>query len=143
MTGKELVAGREVLDGEPVAEYQGRFTGAFDIDYADGTGITQDDTVSFIVTARVDSFASKKTKAGDRKRINVLKVVDSHMIDKHEARYILDEMDVQVPGINMDGAENVAETRIDNMLEALAESDDDDKPFDFTKELVSSNGFHS
>lgn len=64
------------LDGHYVDQFDGRFTGTFDIDNDEGEKLSYDDVVSFFVVASVDKANFSTTKAGELKRTNVF-VVDS------------------------------------------------------------------
>lgn len=98
---KDLRDGREFFDGEPVDLYEGRFTGPFIIEPESGAVISNNDLVTFIVTARVDAPKfSYVRKSGDLKRSNAMKVISVTHMDADKAKYLYDNAGVQVDGVN-------------------------------------------
>jgi hypothetical protein len=127
MTGKELLHGREVYDGEPVVNYESRFKGSFPLDVSDGAAIAQDDTVTFVVTGTVASSSFKRSKTGDPVRINVVAIKGASYLDEGNARVLLDAMGVEMPGVNIDLDGNPLMNKAreyDAMLEDEEELDD-------------------
>jgi hypothetical protein len=98
--GKELRDGKEYFDGDPVAIYEGRFSGPFVIEEDDGCTISNGDLVTFIVTARVDVPKFSYTKTGDLKRSNTMKIVSVTPMDSDKAAYVYDNAGVSVQGVN-------------------------------------------
>lgn len=98
---KELKDGREYFDGDPVDLYEGRFTGPFVIDEANGASLSNGDLVTFIVTARVETpkFSYAK-KTGNLKRSNAMKVQYVKPISADKARFMYDSLGEEVDGIN-------------------------------------------
>lgn len=98
---KELKDGREWFDGEAVDIYEGRFTGPFILDEANGASMSNGDLVTFIVTARVDAprFTYMR-KTGDLKRSNAMKVAAVVPISADKARFLYDSLSTSVDGVN-------------------------------------------
>lgn len=98
---KVLRDGHEWFDGEMVDIYEGRFAGAFLIDPANGAALSNGDLVTFLVTARVDTpkFSHVK-KTGDLKRSNAMKVEAVVPLDPEKARWMYDNLSVEVAGVN-------------------------------------------
>jgi hypothetical protein len=98
---KELKDGREWFDGDPVDFYEGRFTGPFAIDEANGASLSNGDLVTFLVTARVESpkFTYVK-KTGNLKRSNAMKVQAVKPIAADKARFLYDSLGEEVDGVN-------------------------------------------
>ena len=118
---KELRDGREFFDGEPVAIYEGRFSGPFIIDEDRGATMSNGDLVTFIVTARVDmpKFGHIK-KTGDLKRSNTMKVEAVVSMDGDKAKFLYDSIGQMVEGVNdgiieIPGIE-VGESSIDDLM---------------------------
>jgi hypothetical protein len=111
--GKSLVDGREFFDGQPVELYEGRFTGQFYMSEVTGAALANDDLVTFIVTARVEApkFSYVK-KTGDLKRSNTMRVQSVIPIDYNEAKFMLDNMNALVAGVNDGLIESVVEENI-------------------------------
>jgi len=98
---KDLRDGREFFDGEPVDLYEGRFSGPFIIEPEPGAAISNNDLVTFIVTARVDAPKfSYVRKSGDLKRSNTMKVLSVVHMDADKAKYLYDNAGVDVEGVN-------------------------------------------
>lgn len=98
---KELKDGREFFDGDPVDLYEGRFTGPFIIDEANGASLSNGDLVTFIVTARVETPKfSYARKTGNLKRSNAMKVQHVKPISADKARYMYDSLGEEVDGVN-------------------------------------------
>ena len=106
---KELRDGREFFDGDPVDFYEGRFTGPFAIDEANGASLSNGDLVTFLVTARVDTpkFSYVK-KTGDLKRSNAMKVHYAKPVSADKARFLYDSLGDQVEGVNTGIVESAA-----------------------------------
>jgi hypothetical protein len=98
---KELKDGKEFFDGEAVDIYEGRFSGGFLLEEAQGAPMSNGDLVTFIVTARVDTpkFTYVR-KTGDLKRSNAMKVVAVLAVDSDQAKFLYDNMGLSVDGIN-------------------------------------------
>lgn len=119
---KDLRDGREFFDGEPVDLYEGRFSGPFIIEPEPGAAISNNDLVTFIVTARVDAPKfSYVRKSGDLKRSNTMKVVSVVHMDADKAKYLYDNAGVDVEGVNSGIIETpsmeIDETSIDDIIE--------------------------
>lgn len=71
---KKVVDGIEISDDMPVSEYDGKFSGTFDMDPEGAASMAYDDVVHFVVTTRLDNYGFKPTKFGDLKRVNTFKV---------------------------------------------------------------------
>lgn len=76
------------VDGFAVDEYQGTFTGTFDVQGVDAKYLAYDDEVLLVVRARVKPPRLKEMKNGDIVRVNVLglkegAVVRSDSLKKH------------------------------------------------------------
>ena len=98
---KTLIEGREYFDGEPVEIYEAKFGGSFQMLEETAAPLATDDLVTFIVTARVNSPKfTFVAKTGDLKRSNTMKVEEAFVIDKHEAKWLLDNMGEDVEGVN-------------------------------------------
>lgn len=98
---KELVDGQEFVDGKPVEVYDGKFTGTFEMDEFDGASMCSDELVTFIVTARVDMpVYGRVRKTGQAKRTNKLKLESAILVDAEKAKYMYDNMNVAVFGVN-------------------------------------------
>ena len=98
---KELIDGQEFVDGKPVEVYEGKFSGPFELDEFDGATMCSGELVTFVVTARVDlpKFGYVR-KTGQAKRVNTLKVESALLVDAEKAKYMYDNMNVSVIGIN-------------------------------------------
>ena len=111
--GKILVDGREFFDGEPVEIYEAKFGGSFHMLEETAAPLASDDLVTFIVTARVSSPQFKYvTKTGELKRSNIMKIEEVFVIDKHEAKWLLDNIGEDVEGVNsglLEGSEGSEE----------------------------------
>lgn len=98
---KKLVSGTEYFDGEPVEVYEGRFSGTFQMIEETAAALANDDQVTFIVTARVSSPKfSYVAKTGALRRSNTMKIEESYIMDAAEARYLLDNMGLDIEGVN-------------------------------------------
>lgn len=98
---KELKNGAEFFDGEPVALYEGKFSGAFLISESNGAPMSNGDLVTFIVTARVDTPKfSYVRKTGELKRSNAMRVQDVIPVDADKATFLYDSLGVSVNGVN-------------------------------------------
>lgn len=99
--GKTLKDGAEYFDGEQVDLYEARFAGAFFLDAANGAAMSNNDLVTFLVTARVDTpkFSHVK-KTGDLKRSNSMKVEKVVPLDPEKAAFMYDNVSVKVEGVN-------------------------------------------
>lgn len=86
------VGGIELSDDIPVTEYDGKFSGTFELDVERAKNMGYDDTVYFVVTTRLDSYSFKPTKYGDLKRVNTFKV--DHVRAVHAAD--LNKLQIQV-----------------------------------------------
>jgi hypothetical protein len=99
--GKTLKDGAEYFDGEQVDLYEARFAGAFFLDAPNGAAMSNNDLVTFMVTARVDTpkFSHIK-KTGDLKRSNSMKVEKVVPLDAEKAAWMYDQLSLKVPGVN-------------------------------------------
>ena len=85
--------GVQRFDGIPVVQYEGKFTGSFDIDEDVAVDISYDDVVTFVVTARSGKASIDATKFGDMKRSTAFNVVHTAVLDAETARAFYDSMD--------------------------------------------------
>ena len=99
--GKTLKDGAEYFDGEQVDLYEARFAGAFFLDAPNGAAMSNNDLVTFLVTARVDTpkFSHVK-KTGDLKRSNSMRVEKVVPLDAEKAAFMYDNVSVKVEGVN-------------------------------------------
>lgn len=97
---KDLRDGREFFDGDPIDFYEGRFSGPFEIDSESGASISNGDLVTFIVTARVDTPKFAHVKKLGLKRCNTMKIISAIAIDADRARYLYDNAEINVEGVN-------------------------------------------
>ena len=99
--GKTLKDGAEYFDGEQVDLYEARFAGAFFLDAPNGAAMSNNDLVTFLVTARVDTpkFSHVK-KTGDLKRSNSMKVEKVVPLDSEKAAFMYDNVSIKVAGVN-------------------------------------------
>lgn len=99
--GKVLKDGAEYFDGEQVDLYEARFVGNFFIDSANGAAMSNDDLVTFMVTARVETpkFSHVK-KTGDLKRSNAMRITKVLPLDAEKAAWMYDQLKVKVEGVN-------------------------------------------
>ena len=65
---------RRLFDSQSVDRWSAKFTGTFDVDDDDIGSLGLDDQVVFVVVARVDGAAFKRTANGDLQRVNQLGV---------------------------------------------------------------------
>lgn len=78
---KTINGGVEEFDGLTVVQYEGKFSGAFDIPDDTAIELSYDDVVTFVVTARVGKAVLDATKFGDMKRSNTFNVVHVAVLD--------------------------------------------------------------
>jgi hypothetical protein len=98
---KELHSGKELIDGEIVEEYAGRFTGVFDVDPGFAAALAIGDQVSFLVTARVTDFhAGTDRQTGSRKRTNKIRIESAIALEPNKARHLYDTVGARVQGVN-------------------------------------------
>lgn len=101
---KILKDGREYFDGEVVGIHEARFSGNFILPEAEGAPMSNDDLVTFIVTARVETpkftHSKKKGEQGVLKRSNTLRVETVVSVDPEKARFMYDNLGVEVVGLN-------------------------------------------
>jgi|JI9StandDraft_1071089.scaffolds.fasta_scaffold06990_11 hypothetical protein len=101
---KILKDGREYFDGEVVGIHEARFTGNFTLAEAEGAPMSNDDLVTFIVTARVETpkftHSKKKGEVGVLKRSNTLRVDTVVPLDREKAQWMYDNLGLEVTGIN-------------------------------------------
>lgn len=81
---KKVVNGIEVSDDIPVTEYDGKFSGSFELDVEKAASMAYDDTVYFVVTTVLDKYAFTPTKYGDLKRTNTFKVDSVRVVKTDE-----------------------------------------------------------
>lgn len=93
---KHIVNGAEEFDGLVVNQYEGKFSGAFDLSDDVALDISYDDVVSFVVTARAGKVSLDATKFGDMKRSNVFNVVHVAVLDEGTAAKFYDSLGGQV-----------------------------------------------
>lgn len=74
------------VDGFAVDEYQGTFTGTFDVRGVDAKYLAYDDEVLIVVRARVKPPRLKEMKNGDIVRVNVLGVKDGAVVRSDELK---------------------------------------------------------
>ena len=95
--------GLERVDGKPVKVYETRFTGAIDLDPEDAADISSGVLVAFVVTARAapPKFSEMPLKKGGGiKRVNSFKLQGLIPLDVDRATQVLDQLDVQMVGVN-------------------------------------------
>ena len=97
---KDLRDGKEFFDGDPIEVYEGRFSGAFEIEAESGAVMSNGDLITFIVTARVDTPKFSHVKKLGLKRSNTMKVVSAVPMDADSARYLYDNAGIDVEGVN-------------------------------------------
>lgn len=122
--GKILKDGAEYFDGEQVDLYEARFAGAFFLDAANGAAMANNDLVTFLVTARVDTpkFSHVK-KTGDLKRSNSMKVEKVVPLDGEKAAWMYDNISIKVEGVNAGIIESVDEVESTEYEEPLVIQD--------------------
>lgn len=80
----------ESFDGFAVTQYDGKFSGSFDLEDADARSISLDDMVTLVVVGRVSGASHSETKVGDIKRTNVFKVSDVRLLSPKQASEVSD-----------------------------------------------------
>ena len=71
------------FDDKEINQYRGRFARPFDMDPEDGSQISHDDVVHFLVRARATKANVSESKDGDLVRTNVFSVTDvALMVDE-------------------------------------------------------------
>lgn len=98
---KQIKDGKEVFDGEVVKLHEGRFSGSFPLPEEDGIEICNSEQFTFIVTVRAEAPKfTRVRKTLELKRQNTFKVEASVMISPDMAKYLYDNCDVRVEGVN-------------------------------------------
>lgn len=110
---KKVVNGIEISDDTPVSEYDGKFSGAFELEVEQAAAMAYDDEVHFVVTARLDNYSFKPTKYGDLKRTNVFKV-DSVSLMNDLSKAVA-EIQVHQPEFP-EGVQNVLDDDVDEVV---------------------------
>jgi hypothetical protein len=77
------------FDGFPIALYEGKFTGTFDLDEQMGENLVFDEVATWIVTTRCSGASFSDTKLGDIKRVNTFQVTSSVVLDQAMAAQLL------------------------------------------------------
>lgn len=90
---------QDKFDGLPVEFFDGRFSGSFDIDESIGKEIGYDDVVCFVVVGTANKAGISQNKAGELKRTNVFKVTNAKVVNGNTALKVLNQVDIEVPGI--------------------------------------------
>lgn len=97
----------ESFDGFSVVQYDGKFSGSFDLEDEAAREISLDDVVTLVVTARISGAAHTETKTGDIKRTNVFKVSTAQVLTPKTASLVVDLVDngpeVPVPSADLLG----------------------------------------
>jgi hypothetical protein len=103
------------FDGFPIALYEGKFTGSFELDEQMGENLVFDEVATWIVTTRCSGATFSDTKLGDIKRVNTFQVTSSVALDRSMASQLLKSVGVVPKG----------QRTIDDALNDV-DSDDDD-----------------
>jgi hypothetical protein len=93
------------VDGFAVDEYQGTFTGTFDVRGVDAKYLAYDDEVLLVVRARVKPPRLKELKNGDIVRVNVLGVKEGAVVRSEELKkHLCDTMGLEIgsPQLTLD-----------------------------------------
>lgn len=76
--------GNDYFEGHRIDQFQGRFSGTFDIDVEDGRSMGYGDRVILLVVAEVNQSLIRQTPGGEVRRVNVLKPVSSVFVSDPE-----------------------------------------------------------
>jgi hypothetical protein len=85
----------ERVDSTPVDNYQGVFSGGFDVEAIDQELMKYDRDVTVVVTCRVKPPRYKETKDGDLTRVNVLGVKEVAVLHEEDEKQILQRLNLQ------------------------------------------------
>lgn len=86
------------VDGFTVDEYQGTFTGTFDVSGVDARHLAYDDEVLIVVRARVKPPRLKETRTGEIIRVNVLGVKEAGVVRSDRLKeHLCDVLGLEVP----------------------------------------------
>lgn len=102
MTEKVLIDGLEYFDGEAVNAYELKLTGAYPMDAIDAAALSNGDTLTLLVTVRLQDPKFSRTRKHGLKRTNTAKVEDLVSLDKNEAKFLYDSIGRSVDGINVE-----------------------------------------
>lgn len=106
------------FDGFPVELYDGKFSGAFDVDEHVAQNIAHGDEVAFIVVASAKGAAFTDTKDGQVKRTNTFKVTEALVVDDEElVQQVMDKVIAQ-------GTQSVAQQIPGQLTHNFDEADD-------------------
>lgn len=93
--------GQEVFDGHVVENYNGTFSGSFDLEPDEGRTLAWGDEAVFLVVGRVNGARLAETSGGDAKRIHVIKPTEVRVIrDKEQVAELYglaDALDDELP----------------------------------------------
>ena len=118
------------FDGFPVELYDGKFSGAFDVDEHIAQSIAHGDEVAFLVVGTTKGSSFTDTKDGQVKRTNTFKVTEALVIDNEElVQQVTDQVIAQ-------GTQSVA-NQIPGQLTVDHAIDEDDDPFHRTADEIS------
>lgn len=84
--------GFEMIDGRPVEIYEGRFTNTFEMEFEEGSVLSDGGFVTMLITAEIGTPKFNSNKQGQLKRANQMKVIDARSLSQDEAIHILDSM---------------------------------------------------
>jgi hypothetical protein len=112
---KKVVDGIEISDDTPVSEYDGKFSGSFELEVEKAAAMAYDDEITFVVTARLDNYSFKPTKYGDLKRTNVFKVDHVGLISGNKTVVEVHNHNYQQPEFP-ENAENIIEEDYDEVI---------------------------
>jgi hypothetical protein len=84
--------GQELVDGEPVSTYEGKFINAFEMEFNDAVGLSAGDVVTITTTVLIETpkFTNIK-KSGTLKRQHPFRVIKYSVLDPDKAKKLLDE----------------------------------------------------
>lgn len=105
------------FDGLSVDEFNGKFSGTFEMDEDKGKEIVIDDVVSFFVVTTADKADIAITKSGDLKRTNTFKIGVVQPLDRELASEIFKKLNIEVPGLDKQDEEfqyTISDFRIDS-----------------------------
>lgn len=126
---KDIRDGVEYVDETPVSAYVARVSGSFDLDPLIAQTFVRGDLHTFLVTVRHDSRqqSSNKGVPGTVKLTETMKVEDATFIDREKAIFMLDNLGVEVIGVNelpeTSRAERANSTEEEEDLELFTEND--------------------
>lgn len=122
--------GRKLLndvDGFNVDEYQGTFTGTFEVRGSDARYLAYDDEVMLVVRARVKPPRLKETKGGDIIRVNVLAIKEAGVVRSDDLKKHLSStlgLDMPADQLTLDDVEPEKNDVLDSQ-ETVAPADED------------------